>query len=88
MVFLSKYFILTDCIEHWPALKTWQNINYIVQKIGPRLVPIEIGKTYTSSAWSQKLMTAQTFIEKYVLPENPKQIGYLAQHQLFNQVCN
>lgn len=79
---------MTDCIEHWPALKAWQNINYIIQKIGPRLVPVEIGKNYTSSTWSQKLMTVQTFIEKYVLPENPKQIGYLAQHQLFNQVCN
>ena len=78
--------IITDCVQHWPAMKNWCNLEYILKKIGPRFVPVEIGRSYTSFDWSQKLMTVENFIEDFVLPSKPKKIGYLAQHQLFNQV--
>lgn len=74
-------------MKHWPALKKWDSVDYIYKKIGPRLVPVEIGKSYTSSTWSQKLMTVEAFIEKFFSPSPQEQIGYLAQHQLFNQVA-
>lgn len=52
---------------------------------GARTVPVEIGKHYADENWSQKLMTLQEFIKKYYLEEGDS-LGYLAQHNLFEQV--
>jgi len=65
---------------------------------GPRTVPIEIGSKYTDENWSQKLMTIEEFIHKFILIDQKEQKekplnqsksakGYLAQHPLFDQVC-
>lgn len=48
-------------------------------------MPIEIGKHYADENWSQKLMTLQEFIKKYYLSDC-EDLGYLAQHNLFEQV--
>lgn len=78
--------IITNAISHWPALTTnkW-SINYIKAKAGFRTVPIEIGSKYTEESWSQKLMTINEFIDKFVV-NSASQTGYLAQHQLFDQI--
>lgn len=73
------------CMEHWPALEKWKDVNYIMEKMGPRTVPVEVGSSYASTNWSQKLMTVRSFIENFMLSDE-NGIGYLAQHQLFNQV--
>jgi [protein]-arginine 3-hydroxylase / protease len=60
---------------------------------GKRTVPIEVGSKYTDESWSQKLMTIEEFIHKFILTNadnstktnNPSR-GYLAQHPLFDQV--
>ena len=52
---------------------------------GNRIVPIEIGSRYTDENWSQQLLSFSEFLQKYVLTECD-QVGYLAQHQLFEQV--
>ncbi|XP_071089801.1 lysine-specific demethylase 8-like [Haliotis cracherodii] len=79
--------IVTDAIDFWPALSSrkW-DLDYIKQKAGYRTVPIELGSKYTEESWSQSLMTITEFIERYI--ENPAQVtkGYLAQHQLFDQI--
>ena len=82
--------IVTDSIDFWPALSTrpW-NLEYIKEKAGYRTVPIELGSKYTEESWSQTLMTVREFIETYI--ENPcceegGSVGYLAQHQLFDQI--
>jgi lysine-specific demethylase 8 len=58
-----------------------------VQKCaGFRTVPIEVGDTYLSPDWTQKLITLSEFIDSYVAnPDNPS-VGYLAQTQLFEQI--
>lgn len=76
---------LTNCMDHWPALRLWSNLGYIKEKAGDRTVPIEIGKHYADDSYSQKLMRISDFIEQYFKP-NAEKIGYLAQHQLFDQV--
>jgi lysine-specific demethylase 8 len=48
-------------------------------------VPIELGKRYTDDNWTQKLMTIQDFVEKYIQTDK-NGVGYLAQYQLFDQV--
>ncbi|XP_067651696.1 bifunctional peptidase and arginyl-hydroxylase JMJD5-like [Haliotis asinina] len=79
--------IVTDAMDFWPALsfRKW-DLAYIKQKAGYRTVPIELGSKYTEESWSQSLMTITEFIEHYI--ENPTQEtkGYLAQHQLFDQI--
>lgn len=49
------------------------------------MVPIEIGSRYTDEDWTQQLSTFSEFLQKYILTKNDK-VGYLAQHQLFDQV--
>lgn len=78
--------IITNAINHWPAMSTRQwSLDYIRLKAGFRTVPIEIGSKYTEDNWTQKLMTINDFINKFILGSQ-NQTGYLAQHQLFDQV--
>lgn len=80
--------IITQAMDGWPALSSrkW-TLDYIKHLAGCRTVPIEIGTKYTDDSWSQKLMTVQEFIQKYIEQKSVgTDIGYLAQHQLFNQI--
>ena len=81
----SKPIIIEKAMEHWPAMtnRRW-NIDYVRRKAGHRTVPIEIGDRYTSEEWTQKLLTINEFIDQFILCKNEK--GYLAQHQLFDQI--
>ncbi|XP_070531878.1 bifunctional peptidase and arginyl-hydroxylase JMJD5-like isoform X2 [Ptychodera flava] len=76
-------------MDHWPAMTTrrW-SIEYLHRVAGSRTVPIEIGARYTDENWSQSLMTVSEFISKYIDREetDSKDVGYLAQHQLFDQI--
>ena len=80
--------IIEGAMEGWPALSTrpW-DLDYIKGLAGYRTVPIEIGSKYTADEWSQKLMTVREFIEKHIERPSPGvPTGYLAQHQLFDQI--
>ncbi|KAF5282466.1 hypothetical protein FQA39_LY17581 [Lamprigera yunnana] len=76
---------LVECISHWPASKKWLDLNYLLKVAGSRTVPIEIGSHYTDENWTQKLMSLRDFIKDHYLGE-AKSIGYLAQHNLFDQI--
>uniref|UniRef100_A0A8C5L7S9 Bifunctional peptidase and arginyl-hydroxylase JMJD5 n=1 Tax=Jaculus jaculus TaxID=51337 RepID=A0A8C5L7S9_JACJA len=76
--------ILEGVADHWPCMKKW-SLEYIQEIAGCRTVPVEVGSRYTDEDWSQKLMTINEFISKYVVCEAPD-VGYLAQHQLFDQI--
>ncbi|PPJ55165.1 hypothetical protein CBER1_05443 [Cercospora berteroae] len=80
--------IMPDTFERWPARTLWDDVNYLKFKTlgGNRIVPVEIGSSYTDSLWSQKIMTMSKFAETYLIPDNPNEIGYLAQHDLFEQI--
>ncbi|KAM6424304.1 bifunctional peptidase and arginyl-hydroxylase JMJD5 isoform 4-T4 [Liasis olivaceus] len=75
--------VLEDVVDHWPCLRKW-SVDYIQQLAGNRTVPVELGARYTDQDWSQNLMTVGEFISQYIKEENPS--GYLAQHQLFDQI--
>jgi len=81
--------LLKDCISSWPAMEEggpcrW-NTERLVQLAGPRTVPVELGAKYTDHSWTQKLMTIDDFVEKHMRScDGP--VGYLAQHQLLEQV--
>ena len=77
--------VIENAISHWPAMSGRQwSVDYIRKKAGHRTVPIEIGERYTSEDWTQKLLTINEFIDHYISDNSDK--GYLAQHQLFDQI--
>ncbi|XP_076121623.1 lysine-specific demethylase 8 [Alosa pseudoharengus] len=79
--------ILEGIIDHWPAFKEhpW-SIDYLRTVAGCRTVPVEVGSRYTDEAWSQTLITVSEFINRYIVGEGSTGKGYLAQHQLFDQI--
>ncbi|XP_043349646.1 bifunctional peptidase and arginyl-hydroxylase JMJD5 isoform X3 [Dermochelys coriacea] len=79
----QKPVILEGIVDHWPCMKKW-SLDYLRQIAGFRTVPVEVGSRYTDEEWSQKLMIVNDFIDQYIVNKNS--IGYLAQHQLFDQV--
>ncbi|KAL4234432.1 Lysine-specific demethylase 8 [Mactra antiquata] len=80
--------VITNAMEGWPAMndRKW-TLDYIKHVAGCRTVPIEIGSKYTDDTWSQRLMTVQEFIRDYIEDcTGVSEKGYLAQHQLFDQI--
>ncbi|NWZ80706.1 KDM8 protein, partial [Poecile atricapillus] len=75
--------VLEGVMDHWPCMKKW-SVDYFCQVAGCRTVPVELGARYTDEEWSQQLMTVSDFISQYIMDE--KNVGYLAQHQLFDQI--
>ena len=72
--------VIADAFDHWPACQRWQDPNYLLSRTlyGRRIVPVEIGESYTSEDWTQRTMTIKDFMLQYLLPEQPEVIGYLA----------
>ncbi|XP_029998246.1 lysine-specific demethylase 8-like [Sphaeramia orbicularis] len=80
--------ILEATADHWPAFNEhpW-SVEYLRSVAGCRTVPVEVGSRYTDEEWSQTLLTVNEFIDQYVLNrDGAKAVGYLAQHQLFDQI--
>ncbi|XP_077413199.1 lysine-specific demethylase 8 [Vanacampus margaritifer] len=89
-----KAVVLEETIDHWPALNQhpW-SLEYLKSVAGCRTVPVEVGSRYTDEEWSQTLMTFNEFIDRYILKRSDAgqdgrtpACGYLAQHQLFEQI--
>ncbi|KAJ6160480.1 hypothetical protein N7470_003876 [Penicillium chermesinum] len=67
---------------------------------GRRLVPVEVGRSYTDEGWGQKIMEFREFADTYIWngdlgikspqkkANNPEvhETGYLAQHDLLSQI--
>ncbi|KAG0625822.1 hypothetical protein M758_2G082700 [Ceratodon purpureus] len=92
--FLRDYFlpgvpaILTDSINHWPAMKNWSDIVYLQRVAGHRTVPVEVGEHYLATDWKQELMTLSQFLERSLSHSHVQATTrpYLAQHPLFEQI--
>jgi lysine-specific demethylase 8 len=80
--------ILQGVMDHWPARGSHQwSFNYLQEIAGNRTVPVEIGSRYTDESWTQKLMTINEFVSDYIVNNaDCKNVAYLAQHQLFDQI--
>ncbi|KAK6527739.1 hypothetical protein TWF694_004719 [Orbilia ellipsospora] len=75
----------------------WSSIPYLLSKTinGRRIVPVEIGKTYTDPDLQQKIMTIKEYIHAHLIQDNKSEnatgneegiFGYLAQHNLLTQI--
>lgn len=85
--------LIKEALTHWPAMheRPWSRPSYLLEKTcgGRRLVPVEIGRSYTDAEWGQSIITFKEFLEKYMLREeatDASHLGYLAQHDLFAQI--
>ena len=90
--------IIEGALQHWPALdeRSWSRPSYLLEQTlgGRRLVPVEVGKSYTDECWGQKIITFKEFMDTYMLQADPgiqspgeaSKKGYLAQHDLFAQI--
>lgn len=104
MTVFSKYMdetrtpaVLTGILNHWPALRRWKHVSYWLDQTldGRRLVPIEVGRSYTDDDWGQKIIPFREFLSNHVLQTAKPQAdgsstddktGYLAQHDLLGQI--
>lgn len=84
-ILAEKPVVLSNCMNHWPALTKWKDQNYFIKLAGFRTVAVELGSKYTDSDWTQKLMTIEEFIKGHIYQSNGP-TGYLAQYQLFDQI--
>ena len=86
--------VLTSTMKAWPALHKWRSRSYWMRRTlnGQRLVPVEVGRSYTDEEWGQKIMPFGQFLDEYIVQKelmnshNDRQTGYLAQHTLFEQI--
>ncbi|KAG8528123.1 uncharacterized protein KY384_007039 [Bacidia gigantensis] len=93
--------VIEDALSHWPAFqeRPWISPSYLLSKTfgGRRLIPVELGRSYTDDGWGQTIMTFREFMDRYMLSDLvPRQngedvdegldIAYLAQHDLFTQI--
>lgn len=74
-------------MNHWKSLELWKDTEYLKNVAGARIVPIEIGSRYTDEDWAQQLIMFSKYLETHI-SSKCAEVGYLAQHQLFEQVCN
>ncbi|KAK0620302.1 hypothetical protein B0T14DRAFT_521024 [Immersiella caudata] len=89
--------IITSLADTWPCFNSnpWSKPSYLLSRTfsGRRLVPIELGRSYVDTNWTQRLLPFRTFLHTYIdppsfsLPKTKSQpTAYLAQHQLFTQL--
>ncbi|PSN73550.1 Clavaminate synthase-like protein [Corynespora cassiicola Philippines] len=70
--------LIEGAISHWPALsdpnRQWKNPSYLLSHTldGRRLVPIELGRAYTDSNWTQKIMSFGEFMRDHMFDSPPK----------------
>lgn len=96
--------VITDTTGHWPALSTrpWTSRDYWWKRTfgGRRLVPVEVGRSYTDEGWGQKIMEFKEFADRHIWQGGlglsdaegksgageDEETGYMAQHDLLAQI--
>jgi hypothetical protein len=90
--FKATPIIIKGVIDGWPAAaapdRRWADPSYLLKATlgGRRLVPVELGRSYTDHDWSQRIMTFAEYMETHLLQPKHERTGYLAQHDLFTQI--
>ncbi|KAK2785792.1 GTPase of the mitochondrial inner membrane that associates with the large ribosomal subunit [Emmonsiellopsis sp. PD_33] len=62
--------VITNAVDHWPALSSrpWSSRDYWAERTydGRRLVPVEVGRSYTDEGWGQRIMPFGEFVREYI----------------------
>lgn len=85
---LCRPLIVRGGAAHWPAATKWRSLSYIQRQAGPgRCVPVEVGHSYTSATWTQRIMPFDDFLGHLTKPSViAAEVLYLAQYNLFSQI--
>jgi lysine-specific demethylase 8 len=90
---------ISDVLE-WPACSRWNSAKTLLHRVGlGRVVPVEIGRSYTDQGWGQQILPFERFLRLVGFPDAPPADEaelekdreydglplYLAQHALFAQ---
>ena len=63
--------VIRKALEHWPALheRPWGSPSYLMERTfgGRRLVPVELGRSYTDEGWGQRILKFGDFMEEYLI---------------------
>ena len=63
--------VIKGALEHWPALheRPWRSPSYLKEKTfgGRRLVPVEVGRSYTDNGWCQRVICFGAFMDEFIL---------------------
>ncbi|KAJ5673496.1 hypothetical protein N7507_002623 [Penicillium longicatenatum] len=92
--------VIIDNVDHWPAMNTrpWASCEYWWNRTlnGRRLIPVEVGRSYTDEEWGQRIMEIREFTTKYLWNDHQEdqssteqesgETGYMAQHDLMRQI--
>ena len=60
--------IIRNALTHWPAIsaseRSWRSRRYLLRRTlgGRRLVPVEVGRSYTDVEWGQRIVTFGEFL--------------------------
>lgn len=65
----TEPFIIKGAVQDWPAITSsetaWSDLEYLLKVAGRgRIVPVEIGSSYTAEGWTQRMMRFEEFLEK------------------------
>ncbi|KAK7208202.1 hypothetical protein BZA70DRAFT_39597 [Myxozyma melibiosi] len=77
----------------WPASQKWNDSEYLlaVTNNGMRVVPVEIGSSYVSDSWGQKLCKFGDLLQEWLSPldgsSTGRPVSYMAQHDLLKQIA-
>ena len=76
--------VIRKALEHWPALheRPWRSPSYLMERTfgGRRLVPVELGRSYTEEGWGQKILTFGDFMEKYLIRDTERPYSSALKH--------
>lgn len=63
--------VIKGALEHWPAMgeRPWRSRGYLMHRTfgGRRLVPVEVGRSYTDEKWGQRIITFGAFMDEYLI---------------------
>lgn len=76
--------VIRKALEHWPALheRPWGSPSYLMERTfeGRRLVPVELGRSYTDEGWGQRILTFGEFMEKYLIRDTERPFSSAMKH--------
>lgn len=86
--------LIPGLMDDWPAKTLWRSPAYLLGKAtfgGRRLVPVEIGRSYTDTGWTQRVVRFRDVVRELVREpalggKKKNDTVYLAQHALLTQL--
>jgi hypothetical protein len=97
--FVIRGYLREPDVDHpyrlgWPSLARWNDLRYLLDLVGTgRVVPVEIGSSYTETGWSQRIVSFEDFLYSIGYPKPSNSLAsvgdvtplYLAQYSLLSQ---